>query len=108
MKPFDRSSSALSPVGEAAAKELLEALRQQSPAQVIIVGHTDDRGSDAYNMSLSENRAKTVKKYLEQNGIHAPIKIIGKGKSEPLDVDLPDLSREEIWALHRRVEWRRE
>ena len=105
---FDSGSAVLTPVGEAAAKELLEALRQQTPDQVIIVGHTDERGGDAYNMTLSENRAKAVKKYLEQNGISAPIKIVAKGKSEPLTVDLTDLSREETWALHRRVEWRRE
>jgi outer membrane protein OmpA-like peptidoglycan-associated protein len=105
---FETASAILSPLGEQAAKELLEALRQQAPEHVIIVGHTDERGGDAFNMTLSENRAKTVKKYLEQNGISAPIKIVAKGKSDPLKVQLPDLSQEETWALHRRVEWRRE
>jgi outer membrane protein OmpA-like peptidoglycan-associated protein len=105
---FESASAVLTQLGQEAAKDLADALREQSPPEVIIVGHTDERGGDAYNMTLSENRAKAVKRYLEQNGIRAPIKTIGKGKSEPLTVDLPDLSREEIWALHRRVEWRRE
>jgi len=99
----------LSPIGQKAASELLEALRSQHPAQLTIVGHADERGGEEYNLRLSESRVKAVKKFLQDGGITAQITTIAKGKRDPLKVDgLSDLSREEMWALNRRVEWRRE
>jgi outer membrane protein OmpA-like peptidoglycan-associated protein len=106
---FETASAILSPVGQKAAGELLEALRRQQPKQLTIVGHADERGEDAYNLRLSEERAKAVKKFLQDQGIEAQITILSRGKREPLKVEgLSDLSREEIWALNRRVEWHRD
>jgi outer membrane protein OmpA-like peptidoglycan-associated protein len=106
---FETASAVLSPIGQKAASELLEALRSQHPAQLTIVGHADERGGEEYNLRLSESRVKAVKKFLQDGGITAQITTIAKGKRDPLKVDgLSDLSREEMWALNRRVEWRRE
>jgi outer membrane protein OmpA-like peptidoglycan-associated protein len=105
---FETASAVLSPVGQKAAEELLEALRNQQPKQLTIVGHADERGGDAYNLRLSEDRIKTVKKFLQDGGIQATITTSGRGKREPLKLeDASDLTQEEIWALNRRVEWRR-
>ena len=50
--------------------------------QVTLLGWTDSIGSDAYNKTLSQNRANAVKNYLAQQGIPASsMKAIGKGKS---------------------------
>ena len=49
-----------------------------------LVGHTDRLGSDAYNMRLSQERADTVKSYLQQHGVAAPISAIGKGETQPV------------------------
>jgi outer membrane protein OmpA-like peptidoglycan-associated protein len=106
---FETASAVLSPVGNKAAAELLEALRHQKPKQVTIIGHTDERGGDAFNLRLAEDRVKAVKKFLQEQGIDAQITTVAKGKSEPLNLqDASDLTREDIWALNRRVEWRRD
>ena len=106
---FETASAKLSSVGTSAANELLEALRQQQPAQITLVGHADERGGEAYNLKLSDERVKAVRAFLVREGITAQITATGKGKSEPLkSPSLADLSREEKWALDRRVEWRRE
>jgi outer membrane protein OmpA-like peptidoglycan-associated protein len=106
---FETASAVLAPIGQKAAAELLEALKSQNPGQLTLVGHADERGGDAYNLRLSEERVKTVKKFLQENGIGAQITTIGKGKHEPINAAaMSDLTREEIWALNRRVEWRRE
>ena len=52
---------------------------------VIVTGHTDRIGSDAYNLKLSERRANAVKAYIITKGIDATrLKAVGKGKSEPV------------------------
>ena len=55
-------------------------------------GHTDAKGSAAYNMGLSKRRAESVKKYLVQNyKVDANrLKTVGKGKTELLDKDNPE------------------
>jgi outer membrane protein OmpA-like peptidoglycan-associated protein len=105
---FETGTARPTRLGMQAAAELLAALKEQHPAEVVIVGHTDERGGDAYNMRLSELRARAVAAYLAENGVQATIKIIARGKSEPLRIDdQTGLSRQDIWALNRRVEWRR-
>jgi OmpA-OmpF porin, OOP family len=52
---------------------------------VIVTGHTDRIGSDAYNQKLSERRANQVKDYLASQGVDAAIiEAVGKGESEPV------------------------
>ena len=52
---------------------------------VLITGHTDRIGSDAYNQKLSERRANAVKKYLAAHGVSdVRMKSTGKGESEPV------------------------
>jgi outer membrane protein OmpA-like peptidoglycan-associated protein len=106
---FETASAKFTPVGEQAAKELLDAIRDQHPGEIIIVGHTDERGEANYNMRLSDQRAKAVASYLKQNGITARILTIARGESEPLQLSNAEgLNREDIWALNRRVVWKRQ
>ena len=66
-----------------------------------ISGHTDDIGSDTYNLTLSLNRAKRVKQYLVKKGIQSNfIEIIGYGKSMPKVIGVTEEARIE----NRRVE----
>jgi outer membrane protein OmpA-like peptidoglycan-associated protein len=105
---FETGSAKFTTVGEQAAKELLDALREQKAVNVTLVGHTDERGEAGYNMQLSDQRVKAVADYLRRGGITAKITTVAKGKSEPLQLpDLSDLSREDLWALNRRVVWQR-
>lgn len=106
---FETASAKFTPVGEKAAVELLEAIKDQHPPQVTIVGHTDERGDADYNMRLSDQRAKAVAEFLKQNGVGTQIITVAKGKSEPLQPSNTEgLTREDIWALNRRVVWKRQ
>lgn len=68
---------------------------------VLVVGHTDSRGSDAVNDALSLARAASVGKYFEGKGIAAGrIAVEGRGERQPL----VDSTRDYALALNRRVE----
>ena len=105
---FETDSVTFTPVGEQAARELLEAIRDQNPAEITIVGHTDERGGDDYNLRLSGQRAKAVADYLRRNGVTARIAAVARGEAEPVQLSGgQNLSQEDIWALNRRVVWKR-
>ena len=59
-------------------------------------------------MKLSEDRANAVAKYLYDNGVEAKIKTVGMGASDPMHLsDTSGLTQDDMYALNRRVEWRR-
>lgn len=70
------------------AKEIL-AIEQGRKVTLVIEGHSDHAaGSDAYNLALSEKRAKTEKDYLVNQGVPADvIKVVGRGSEVPALVD---------------------
>jgi outer membrane protein OmpA-like peptidoglycan-associated protein len=69
---------------------------------VEIQGHTDERGSDSYNLDLSDRRAASVKRYLVKAGVDADrLQSQGYGETQPLD----PRSNERAWANNRRVEF---
>jgi outer membrane protein OmpA-like peptidoglycan-associated protein len=106
---FEYRKTDFTDVGHDAAGELLTAIKEQNPARMVLVGHTDVRGSAEVNMKLSVARAEAVAAFLHQNGIVIPIETIGKGANEPMHLSDPSgLSQEDIYALNRRVEWIRE
>ncbi|MFL5016002.1 MAG: DUF4384 domain-containing protein [Rhizobium sp.] len=106
---FDFNKSSFTSIGTEAAEELLEALKEQKPGRVILIGHTDHRGGDDYNQKLSECRAQAVADFLKSKGIDATIDAEGRGASEPVDVTATaNLTEDDVDALNRRVEWRRE
>jgi OOP family OmpA-OmpF porin len=68
-----------------------------------IAGHTDDKGSDEYNLKLSQNRANAVKDYLVKKGVNAEtITAQGFGESKPIVPNDNDSNRER----NRRVEFK--
>jgi outer membrane protein OmpA-like peptidoglycan-associated protein len=106
---FVTASAKFTTVGEQAAKELITALREQESSQVTLIGHTDERGAPDYNMNLSAERAKAVAAYLRDGGITAKVVTVAKGKTEPLVLsNSSGLTRDDIWALNRRVVWKRD
>lgn len=99
------------PEGEAALKELAEAVKQQNLRVMKLVGHTDPRGSDAFNMELSRQRVEFVRDALQRQGVRAHVEISWQGKRQPIDVSVlaaPPENDEQLFALERRVEWIRE
>ncbi len=80
---------------------LVEFLKAYPTVRVLIEGHTDDVGTDAYNDRLSQRRADAVKEYLVKNGIDARrIETKGWGRRRPLVQG----TTEEARAQNRRVE----
>ena len=72
--------------------------------EYLVVGHTDTKGTNKYNLSLSIKRAEVVKQILINYGINqSSIKILGKGE-ESLAVDTPDDTKQ---PANRRVEIKR-
>ncbi len=67
-----------------------------------IQGHTDERGSDSYNLDLSDRRAASVRTYVTDHGIDASrLQSQGYGETQPLEAR----SNEAAWAKNRRVEF---
>ncbi|NOS90590.1 MAG: OmpA family protein, partial [Cyclobacteriaceae bacterium] len=66
-----------------------------------LTGHTDERGTDDYNLKLAEQRVKAVTNYLIEKGVDsARINVKGEGKRKPLS----NAKDEAAHALNRRVE----
>ena len=102
---FESGSTAFTAKGEQAASDLADYLLKQNPADITLVGHTDDRGSDQDNLALSRRRAETLAAYLREQGFEGRIRTEGAGEAQPIELDDPDrYTQEEIWALNRRVE----
>jgi len=106
---FEYRKTDFTEVGQQAAHELIYVLKEQVPSRITLIGHTDIRGTAEFNLKLSRERAAAVASFLQQNGINVTIETEGKGANEPMRLsDSSGLSDEEIYALNRRVEWRRE
>ena len=88
------------------AKSNLDKLRitllKYPETNITIIGHTDSKGTQKYNQTLSENRANSVATYTSQNGIESNrLTAIGKGETDPIASN----STEEGSASNRRVEF---
>jgi len=60
-------------------------------------------------MGLSDARVKAVAAYLKDKGVTTKITTIAKGETEPVrPTDPTQFTQDEIWALSRRVEWKRQ
>lgn len=78
-------------------------LRAAPQVNVLIEGHTDERGSDEYNLALGERRAIAARNYLVSLGISADrLRIISYGEEMPIALD----RNEEAWAQNRRAEFK--
>ncbi|WP_367111322.1 OmpA family protein [uncultured Psychrobacter sp.] len=70
--------------------------------ELMIIGHTDNLASDAYNMELSRDRAEAVKEYLVSQGVDASkLTTKGMGESDPI----ADNSTEQGRFRNRRIEF---
>ena len=84
---FDFDKSTLRPDAVAILNEAVEILKRYPELRVEVAGHTDLCGTDAYNQSLSERRAKAVYDYLTGNGVDGGRLAgpVGYGESRPLE-----------------------
>jgi OmpA-OmpF porin, OOP family len=98
---FDFDKSVLKPEGKAKLDDLADKVKGLNLEVIIAVGHTDSKGTDAYNQKLSVRRSEAVKAYLTEKGIEANrVYTEGKGESQPVADNKSDEGR----AKNRRVE----
>ena len=98
---FDTDKSDLKPAAQSNLQKLATSLQNNQNTNILIVGHTDNTGSDSHNMDLSVRRAESVKSYIAGNNV-SPSRLTtsGKGESEPI----ADNTTVEGRAQNRRVE----
>lgn len=106
---FEYKSATLSQAGERALDDAARVVLQEVElSRIDVVGHADRIGGDAYNMDLSERRARAVGAYLAAQGIPpAMIFIEGRGYHEPVVTCTGDQVTEELKRClqpNRRVE----
>ncbi len=101
---FDFDRSVIRPGVDTQVLEQKAAILQANPVLTIeIVGHCDERGTNAYNMRLGQRRAESARRFLTGRGIAAGrITVRSMGEEQPLD---PARTRE-AWARNRRDEFR--
>ena len=82
-------------------KTLAQSLGKYPNTDILIVGHTDATGSDSYNQTLSERRARSAQNYLVGEGVVSTrLRSAGRGETEPIASN----SDEAGMSLNRRVE----
>jgi OOP family OmpA-OmpF porin len=82
-------------------QEVADFMKQNPGYRVVLEGHTDSKGSDAYNMKLSDQRAKAVERIIETLGVPAAkVTTEAYGESKPIATN----ETEEGRAENRRVD----
>jgi outer membrane protein OmpA-like peptidoglycan-associated protein len=107
LKPiyFEFNKSNITQDGAFELDKLVQVLRNNDKLVILAKSHTDNRGSDQYNMDLSDRRAKSTVQYILSKGIPAA-QISGKGfgETEP-KVACGENCTEEEHAQNRRSEF---
>ena len=100
---FEFDSAQLTASAKESLLKVARGLSDQTSMKVEIAGHTDSKGSDAYNMKLSDRRAAAVREFLISQGVSSSqLSSRGYGEDDPV----ADNSTETGRAQNRRVEFR--
>ena len=98
---FDFGKDDLKAANKDNLREFAETLQANPGTDLLIVGHTDNVGSDAYNQALSEKRAAAVSNFLAYQGVkNNRLSIMGQGENQPVVANTTETNR----ARNRRVE----
>lgn len=100
---FESGKATLTEAGTAVLDQMSEAMQKIKGVKVEVIGHTDNAGSRAGNLSLSQARAEAVKTYIVGKGIAADtIAVSGEGPDRPV----ADNRTPEGKARNRRIEFK--
>jgi len=98
---FETNSATVSTAARENLRNLANSLSEYPNTELVIVGHTDSRGEDAHNQTLSEQRSRATAAYLVSQGVPVSrIRTVGRGEAEPVATNDTDAGR----AQNRRVE----
>ncbi len=82
---FEKNSEKLNPKSKPELERIVKLMQQSPKLRIKVTGHTDDVGTDAYNLRLSEQRAKSVIDYLISFGVNTErLTYKGLGESRPI------------------------
>lgn len=82
---FDVDKSDLKSAAMTNIQNLATSMKNNPKTEILVIGHTDADGSDAYNQALSQRRARSVKNYAVMQGIQGSrLSIEGRGETEPI------------------------
>lgn len=82
---FDFDSANLRATAERDLAEFANSMEEFEGTRILIVGHTDSKGSESYNQDLSERRASSAAQYLGEQGLETSrLETVGRGESEPV------------------------
>ncbi len=99
---FDFDRTTLRPESYAELDKVVQFLKENPSVEIEIAGHTDDKGSDTYNLNLSQGRSQSVVDYIVSQGIESyRLTAQGYGESKPIDTN----ATPEGQANNRRVEF---
>jgi outer membrane protein OmpA-like peptidoglycan-associated protein len=99
---FEYNKTALLPTSFAELDKVVAFMKESGVQLIEISGHTDSDGSDKYNTTLSQGRAKSVVDYLISQGIEPQrLRAIGYGKSKPIETNQSPVGK----GVNRRVEF---
>lgn len=99
---FDFNKATLTSKAKANLDKLVPVFKEYPDTDIQIFGYTDSKGTDSYNLQLSEQRAAAVKSYLASRGlVSSRFTILGMGEADPIATNDTDAGR----ALNRRVEF---
>jgi len=99
---FATNQSVITPNSKLALEKLLKIFAEYPETNILVEGHTDDVGTDSYNLSLSQRRAEAVGNYLKSAGLKSSrLTIKWYGETQPK----VENSNAENRALNRRVEF---
>ena len=96
---FATNSAELLPESIPVLENAIATLKRYPEVNIEVAGHTDSRGSDAYNLDLSARRAESVLKYLREGGVSNTLTSRGYGETEPIASNDTDDGRQQ----NRRV-----
>lgn len=98
---FDTDKASLKAEAKSNLQNLAVSLQKNPETNILIVGHTDNTGTDAHNMDLSVQRAEAVKAYIAAGNVDgARLSTEGKGETEPIADNNTTAGR----SQNRRVE----
>ncbi len=105
---FDFDKSEILPQAEVVLDRVVKIMKDYPRLEIEIGSHSDARGTDEYNMDLSERRAAATLEYIVSKGIDRNrLSSKGYGESMPLnECTKPDMCTEEQYAKNRRSEFK--
>lgn len=97
---FDNNSAEIKDIYNSKITEFANLLKTNPSMTAVIEAHTDSKGSDAYNLNLSNKRANSVVNSLKNYGIESSrLKAVGYGESQPIATNDTEIGK----AKNRRV-----